>query len=96
MKPKTLWQIKACLIVLLLICGALLVASFLLNDKFTWVFAALFIIMLLVTIIRYRFMRRDIYRFLGEVAQTLDADNREILNRFPLPVLLVGTKREVL
>ena len=57
MKPKKLWQIKACLVVLLLICGALLVASFLLNDKLTWLFAVLFIIMVLVTVLRFRFLR---------------------------------------
>ena len=96
MKPKKLWQIKACLVVLLLICGALLVASFLLNDKLTWLFAVLFIIMVLVTVLRFRFLRSDAYRFMSEVAQSLDTDDREVLNRFPLPVLMVGSKREVL
>lgn len=96
MSPKKLWQIKACLIVLLLVCGALLVASFLWNTRLSWLFAVLFAVVLLVTIVRYRFIRRDSYRFLADLAQKLDSDDRETLNRFPLPVLMVGAKREVL
>ena len=96
MGPRKLWQIRVSLLVLLLISGALLVASFLLHDNFVWLFTILFVLVCVGVIIRYRFMRRDAYRFLENVAHTLGSSEHGALNRFPLPVLMVGAKREVL
>ncbi len=96
MNPKKMWQMKACLIVLLLICGGLTVASFFSGNEWIWVFAGAFAVMLIVTVIRFRFIRRDSFRLLGEIAKRLDTPDREALNRFPLPVLVVGERREIL
>lgn len=96
MNPKKMWQMKACLIVLLLICGGLTAASFFSGNEWMWAFAGAFVVMLIVTIIRFRFIRRDSFRLLGEIAKRLDTSDREVLNRFPLPVLVVGEKREIL
>ena len=96
MNPKKMWQMKACLIVLLLICGGLTAASFFSGNEWMWAFAGAFVVMLIVTIIRFRFIRRDSFRLLGEIAKRLDTSDREVLNRFPRPVLVVGEKREIL
>ena len=96
MNPKKMWQMKACLIVLLLICGGFTAASFFFGNEWMWVFAGAFAVMLIVTIIRFRFIRRDSFRLLGEIAKQLDTPDREALNRFPLPVLVVGERREIL
>ena len=96
MNPKKMWQMKACLIVLLLICGGLTVASFFSGNEWIWVFAGAFAVMLIVTVIRFRVIRRDSFRLLGEIAKRLDTPDREALNRFPLPVLVVGERREIL
>ena len=96
MNPKKMWQMKACLIVLLLICGGLTAASFFSGNEWMWAFAGAFVVMLIVTIIRFRFIRRDSFRLLGEIAKRLDTSDREVLNRFPRPVLVVGEKRDIL
>lgn len=96
MEPKKMWQMKACLIILLLICGALAVTSFFSGSKWPWVFVGLFLVMLLVTVVRFHFIRKDAYRLLVDVAARLDSPEKEALNRFPLPVLVVGEKREIL
>lgn len=96
MSPKKMWQMKMYLVILLLICGALVAASFFMSSKLVWVFAALFVVMLVFTIIRFLFIRRDAYRVLSDVARSLDPDDKDVVNRFPLPVLLVSDKREIL
>lgn len=96
MNPKKMWQIKACLIVLLLICGGLTAASFFSGNEWMWFFSGAFIVMLIVTAVRFKMISRDTFLLLRDIAKRLDVPDKEALNRFPLPVLVVGQRREIL
>ena len=96
MDPKKMWQMKACLLVLLLICGGLAAASFFSGSRWVWAFVVGFLVMLLVTVVRFRMIRRDAYRLMADIARQLDAPDRDALSRFPLPSLVIGSKREIL
>ena len=97
MNRRKMWQLKACLVTMLFICAALAVASYFsgADRLWTWIFVGAFVVMLVLSAVRVITIRRDAHRLLQDVARRLDVSDREALDRFPLPVLVVGTGREV-
>ena len=97
MNRRKIWQLKLCLVMMLMICAVLAVVAFFsgVDHLWTWAFVGAFLTVLVLTVVRVATIRRDAHRLLQDVAHHLDVSDREALDRFPLPVLVVGTSREV-
>ena len=79
---------------LLLIANSVMLAvtavTFFLNRTVFWVELAACVVVLVITALRLHTLQKQTARYLRGVAETLDENEREALQRFPFPVMVLN------
>lgn len=89
------WSVTPMLSVLCVALVLLLIPSFFLNRYWFYVQATITAILLVVTMVRSRRLKRDVQRYLATVANGLDPNDQQSLEITPIPVLAISADREV-